>query len=151
MRFIGNKESIVEQIDSFIDSRIASEDKLILFDAFCGTGAVSDRLKDRFNIVINDNLKWATVYTAGRLYAPICYFEKLGFDPFEFLNKSDDKIHGFIYKTYSPAESDRMYFTPENAARIDYFRNQIEEWYRGELLAESEYMFLLASLIESVS
>ena len=69
MRFIGNKESIVEQIDSFIDSRIASEDKLILFDAFCGTGAVSDRLKDRFNIVINDNLKWATVYTAGRLYS----------------------------------------------------------------------------------
>mgnify|MGYP000174525435 FL=1 len=151
MRFIGNKESIVEQIDSFIDSRIASEDKLILFDAFCGTGAVSDRLKDRFNIVINDNLKWATVYTAGRLNAPICYFEKLGFDPFDFLNKSDDEIHGFIYKTYSPAESDRMYFTPENAARIDYFRNQIEEWYRGELLAESEYMFLLASLIESVS
>lgn len=151
MRFIGNKESIVEQIASFIESKITSNNKLILFDAFCGTGSVSDRLKDIFSVVINDNLKWATVYTAGRLYAPICHFEKLGFDPFEYLNQSCDKIHGFIYKTYSPTESDRMYFTPENAARIDYFRNQIEEWYRGELLAESEYMFLLASLIESVS
>lgn len=44
-----------------------------------------------------------------------------------------------------------MYFTPENAARIDYFRSQIEEWKRDGLLAESEYMFLLSCLIESVS
>ena len=151
MRFIGNKESIVEEIESFIDSKITPDDRLVLFDAFCGTGSVSDRLKNRFNVVINDNLKWATVYTAGRLYAPVCRFEGLGFDPFDFLNQSCNETHGFIYKTYAPTESDRMYFTPENAARIDYFRNQIEEWYISKLLTESEYMFLLASLIESVS
>ena len=151
MRFIGNKESIVEEIESFIDSKIAPDDRLVLFDAFCGTGSVSDRLKNRFNVVINDNLKWATVYTAGRLYAPVCRFEGLGFDPFDFLNQSCNETHGFIYKTYAPTESDRMYFTPENAARIDYFRNQIEEWYISKLLTESEYVFLLACLIESVS
>lgn len=151
MRFIGNKESIVEEIESFIDSKIAPDDRLVLFDAFCGAGSVSDRLKNRFNVVINDNLKWATVYTAGRLYAPVCRFEGLGFDPFDFLNQSCNETHGFIYKTYAPTESDRMYFTPENAARIDYFRNQIEEWYISKLLTESEYMFLLACLIESVS
>lgn len=151
MRFIGNKESIVEEIESFIDGKIAPDDRLVLFDAFCGTGSVSDRLKNRFNVVINDNLKWATVYTAGRLYAPVCRFEGLGFDPFDFLNQSCNETHGFIYKTYAPTESDRMYFTPENAARIDYFRNQIEEWYISKLLTESEYMFLLACLIESVS
>ncbi|MCK9456195.1 MAG: DNA adenine methylase [Candidatus Riflebacteria bacterium] len=151
MRFIGNKESIVEQIDSFIESKVDSNDKLTLFDAFCGTGSVSDRLKDKYNIVINDNLKWATVYTAGRLYAPSCHFKKLDFDPFEFLNHNNERFHGFIYKTYAPTESDRMYFTPENASRIDYFRKQIEDWYRDDLLSESEYMFLLASLIESVS
>lgn len=151
MRFIGNKESIVEEIESFIDSKIMSDDRLILFDAFCGTGSVSDRLKNRFDVVINDNLKWATIYTAGRLYAPACHFERLGFDPFDYLNQSCNKIQGFIYKTYAPTESDRMYFTPENAARIDFFRNQIEEWYISKLLTESEYMFLLACLIESVS
>lgn len=151
MRFLGNKESIVEQIDSFIEDKITSNIRLTLFDAFCGTGSVSDKLKGKFNIVVNDNLKWATVYTAGRLFAPICQFEKLGFDPFMFLNQSKDEIHGFIYKTYAPTESNRMYFTPTNAARIDYFRQQIEEWFSDELLTESEYMFLLASLIESVS
>ena len=151
MRFIGNKESIVEQIDSFIESKIIADEKMTLFDAFCGTGAVSDKLKGRFNIVINDNLKWATVYTAGRLYAPICHFDRLGFDPFEILNQNANEVHGFIYKTYAPTESERMYFTPENAARIDYFRSQIEEWNRNGLLAKPEYIFLLACLIESVS
>lgn len=151
MRYIGNKESMVEEIDSFIESRVESEESLTLFDAFCGTGAVSDRLKNKFNLVINDNLKWATVYTAGRLYASSCHFERLGFDPFAFLNQSDEKVQGFIYKNYAPTESSRMYFTPENAARIDYFRKQIEEWYKNKLLSEAEYMLLLASLVESVS
>ena len=151
MRYIGNKESMVEEIDSFIESRVESEEPLTLFDAFCGTGAVSDRLKNKFNLVINDNLKWATVYTAGRLYAPSCHFERLGFDPFAFLNQSDEKVQGFIYKNYAPTESSRMYFTPENAARIDYFRKQIEEWHKNKLLSEAEYMLLLASLVESVS
>ena len=151
MRFLGNKESIVEQIDSFIESKVRTNDKLVLFDAFCGTGSVSDRLKDRFSVVVNDNLKWATVYTAGRLYAPTCRFELLGFDPFEYLNQNCVEIHDFIYKTYAPTESGRMYFTPQNAAKIDFFRNQIEEWYKSKLITESEYMFLLASLIESVS
>ena len=151
MRYIGNKESMVEEIDSFIESRVESEEPLTLFDAFCGTGAVSDRLKNKFNLVINDNLKWATVYTAGRLYAPSCHFERLGFDPFAFLNQRDEKVQGFIYKNYAPTESSRMYFTPENAARIDYFRKQIEEWHKNKLLSEAEYMLLLASLVESVS
>lgn len=151
MRYIGNKESMVEEIDSFIESRVESEESLTLFDAFCGTGAVSDRLKNKFNLVINDNLKWATVYTAGRLYASSCHFERLGFDPFAFLNQSDEKVRGFIYKNYAPTESSRMYFTPENAARIDYFRKQIEEWHKNKLLSEAEYMLLLASLVESVS
>lgn len=151
MRYIGNKESMVEEIDSFIESRVESEEPLTLFDAFCGTGAVSDRLKNKFNLVINDNLKWATIYTAGRLYAPSCHFERLGFDPFAFLNQSDEKVQGFIYKNYAPTESSRMYFTPENAARIDYFRKQIEEWHKNKLLSEAEYMLLLASLVESVS
>lgn len=142
---------MVEEIDSFIESRVESEESLTLFDAFCGTGAVSDRLKNKFNLVINDNLKWATVYTAGRLYASSCHFERLGFDPFAFLNQSDEKVQGFIYKNYAPTESSRMYFTPENAVRIDYFRKQIEEWHKNKLLSEAEYMLLLASLVESVS
>lgn len=56
-----------------------------------------------------------------------------------------------MYRNYAPTESTRMYFTPENAGRIDYFRKQIEDWKNEGQLSEEEYCYLIACLIESVS
>ena len=75
----------------------------------------------------------------------------MGFDPFKYLNGNNNIIEGFFYKTYAPTETNRMYFTPENAGRIDYFRWQIQEWKNKNLLTDNEYYYLLACLIESVS
>ena len=124
---------------------------LTLYDAFCGSGSVANALKGHCNIVAGDMLNWCVVYTSGRLFAHKCTFEKLGFEPFEYLNKNNDILEGFFYENYSPGGSERMYFTAENAGRIDFFRAKIEEWFQGELITKAEYNFLLASLIESVS
>ena len=114
-------------------------------------GAIANSFKDKCNVIINDNLHCATTYTFGRIKAANCRFKKLGFDPFVFFNESTDTLKGYFYRTYSPGGSDRMYLTPENAARIDYFRNTIELWYKDKLLTEEEYNYLLACLIETVS
>jgi adenine-specific DNA-methyltransferase len=151
MRFIGNKESITNEIFGLLEQKGLLNKNLALFDAFCGSGSVADALKGSFNIIINDLLNWCVVYTKGRILAADCNFDRLGFDPFEFFNNSDETVKGFIYYNYAPTNSERMYFTPENAGRIDYFRQQIEEWNRQQLLTEEEYAYLLACLIESVS
>jgi len=151
MRFIGNKELITSEIREVLDGACLSNKNLTLFDAFCGTGAVSDALKKSFNIVSNDMLTWCVIYTRGRVCASGCTFDKLGFDPFAYFNSNSESYFGFFYKNYSLGGSDRMYFSKENAARIDYFRTQIEEWNFEGLLNEDEYSYLLASLIESVS
>lgn len=151
MRFIGNKELIIEEILSLIKAKGLHNKKLTLFDAFCGTGAVANSTKDLFNIIANDMLKWCVTYTRGRVCANQCNFKNLGFDPFEYFNSNSKNAKGFFYKNYSPGASKRMYFTPENAGRIDYFRKTIEEWKQLELIDENEYSYLLASLIESVS
>jgi len=151
MRFIGNKDSITHEILDLLESKGLTNKKLTLFDAFCGSGAVADALKGNFDIVINDILSWCVFYTKGRIYAHTCTFEKLGFDPFEYLNNSKESIQGFFYENYSPGGSERMYFIPENAGRIDYFRQQIQAWYDSELLTECEHDYLLACLIETVS
>lgn len=91
------------------------------------------------------------MYMKGRLCVPSCTFENLGFDPFEYLNSNNSIVHGFIYKNYAPTETQRMYFTLENAGRIDYFRKQIEDWKTGGKLSDGEYCYLMVSLIESVS
>ena len=151
MRYLGNKDSILDEIKDLLASKKLLEKEYVFFDAFCGTGSVADYFKGYYDIIINDNLNWAVTYTKGRICAPNCNFEKLGFDPFEYLNSNTDTVKGFIYRNYSPEISDRMYFTPENAARIDFFRNKIEEWKNAKLLSEEEYCYLIASLIDSVS
>ena len=151
MRYLGNKESILIEISDLLESQGLLKERFKFFDAFCGSGSVADYFKSYYDIIINDNLTWAVKYTKGRICAPICTFERLGFDPFVYLNENEKTVQGFMYKNYAPTESARMYFTPENAGRIDYFRKQIEDWKKENLLSEEEYCYLIACLIESVS
>lgn len=151
MRYLGNKESILTEISDLLLSKGLLKEGYTFFDAFCGSGSVADYFKSYYDIIINDNLTWSVLYTKGRICAPTCSFETLGFDPFEYLNSNKTTMHGFIYKNYAPTETQRMYFTPENAARIDYFRKQIEDWKIAEKITKNEYCYLMACLIESVS
>ena len=151
MRYLGNKESILDKIKNLLESKGLLRNGYSFFDAFCGSGSVADFFKKYYDIIINDNLMWSVIYTKGRICAPNCTFDKLGFDPFEFLNNNTKIVRGFIYENYAPTNSERMYFTPENSGRIDYFRNQIEQWRIENKLSDEEYCFLIACLIESVS
>ncbi|HSH87600.1 MAG TPA: Dam family site-specific DNA-(adenine-N6)-methyltransferase [Methylophilus sp.] len=151
MRFIGNKELITPEIKKLLELKNLSGKGLTLLDAFCGTGAVSVSLQDSFNIIANDILRWCTIYTKGRVCAKDCKFERLGFDPITFFNTNTEILEGFFYRNYSPGGSERMYFSAENAGRVDFFRTKIEEWKDLNLINESEYSYLLACLIESVS
>jgi len=151
MRFIGNKESIKNEIYALLKERELLDKGFSFFDAFCGSGTVADFVKGHFDIIINDILSWCVIYTKGRLIADRCGFSLLSFDPFEYLNNNKDTIDGFFYNNFSPGGSYRMYFTSENAKRIDYFRAQIESWKNADLVTNDEYTYLLACLIESVS
>lgn len=151
MRYLGNKNSIIPIIENLLLNKGLLDKNLIFFDAFCGSGTVSDYMKKYFNIIINDNLTWATIYTYGKICAERCNFKNLSFDPFEYFNNNDESIEGFIYKTYAPTYTNRMYFTIKNAGRIDYFRQTIQKWFESNLISMEEYSYLLACLIESVS
>ena len=87
MRFLGNKESLLSDIESLLREHKLLDKKITLCDAFCGSGAISNYFKKYFNIVLNDNLTWATIYSMGRVVAPDCTFSKLGFNPFDFIKK----------------------------------------------------------------
>ena len=151
MRFIGNKELITIEIKNLLEKKGLLNSNLSFFDAFCGTGAVADSLKDSMNLIVNDMIKWSVIYAKGRLTSFNCNFDKLGFDPFEYFNSNNIIQKGFFYQNYSKGGSERMYFSCENAGRIDYFRQTIEQWKTENLISDYEYSFLLASLIESIS
>ena len=112
MRFLGNKESILGDIEALLDEKQLLNQRLMFFDAFTGSGSVADHFKKFYDITINDNLTWAVLYSRGRVCAQNCQFLGLGIDPVDYLNQSTDTRQGFMYDSYSPANSTRMYFTP---------------------------------------
>lgn len=151
MRYLGNKEGILQDITNLLNQKNLMNKNLTFFDAFAGTGAVSVALKNNFNIKINDSLLWSVIYTKGRLLSQNSDFKKLGVDPFDYFNSNENTRKGFFYREYSPGASSRMYFSVENAGKIDWIRYTIEQWKVNGLLDYGEYEYLLASLIESIS
>ena len=151
MRYLGNKETLKGELKEMLKEKNLLVEGLTFFDAFSGTGSVSDTFKDIFNIIVNDNLKFASIFSYGRIIKDKNTFEKLGFEPIKYLNENKNYSIGFFSENYAPTLSNRMYFSDYNAGRIDYFRETIENRFNNNLINENEYFYLLACLLESVS
>ena len=169
MRFIGNKEKLVEWIYSEIQQKEIKGNRF--FDFCAGTSNVVRFFKAKNYQVISSDLLYFS-YVLQKAYIvnnEIPKFEKLlqsiniksnklfasEFDlVYEYLNNLTG-IEGFIYKNYTPEgtkhlKQPRMYFIDENGKKIDAIRQKIEQWKIEQLLNENEYFILLAVLIESV-
>ena len=152
MRYIGNKEKILSKIEDILLSHNLQENCTSFCDAFSGTATVGEHFKDRFRIIANDNLYLSYVISMAKLNTPDGKYQGLGFNPFEYFNETKCELNGFICQNYSPGgKAKRMYFTEENAKKIDFIRSQIEKWKQNQNINDNEYYFLIASLLESVS
>lgn len=170
MRYIGNKENLIDSIYQSISLRGISGKSF--FDVFSGTSNVAKFFKKLNYKVISSDLMYYS-YVLQKAYiennsSPT--FSKLhniietipSNDLFatpihnilNYLNDLEPK-KGFIYNNYTPdgtsnLDKPRMYYTGENGIFIDKVRIQIEEWYKNNLLSDNEYFILVASLIETV-
>lgn len=151
MRYLGTKTNLVADIHQLIKDKNLENENYIFCDAFSGTGAVGEYLKDRFRIIANDVQFYSFVISQAKLNTPDLKFTKLGFDPYEYFNSDNLKFSGFIYKNYSDVGSERMYFSAENGQKIDFIRNKIDEWRVREKISDFEFYYLIASLLESAS
>ena len=173
MRYIGNKENIISQIDNILEKRNIKGNTF--FDFFSGTTSVAKYYKKKGYTIQSSDLMYMSfclqkAYIENNEEEPL--FERiipvidstkindtLFKTPFdiviEYLNQIPDK-KGFIYENYTPSgtknlDIPRMYFSDENGLRIDAIRQEIENWKRENLLLENEYYILLSCLIETVS
>jgi adenine-specific DNA-methyltransferase len=65
----------------------------------------------------------------------------------EYLTSWLEPERGFVSEHFAPAGG-RMYFTDENAARIDAVRRALHDWRRAGLVGDDAYFILLAALLE---
>lgn len=169
MRFIGNKENLIDKIYQVIKSQNIKGDSI--FDVFAGTASVGKYFKNLNYQVFSSDIMYFS-YVLQRAY--IVNNQQLDFKNLlekiniashlllpsplllvvEYLNQIEP-VEGFIYKNYtisgtSELEVSRMYFSDENGKKIDAIRQKIEEWRGKGLINENEYFVLLACLIETV-
>ncbi|MCL2505326.1 MAG: DNA adenine methylase [Alphaproteobacteria bacterium] len=170
MRFIGNKENLLDRIYFALSQRNIYGKTF--FDFFSGTASAAKFFKkqgyrvfsadilylsyclQRAYIVNNTEPKFEKLLSAIKFEKQSLFTSALD-AVLEFLNNIKP-IEGFIYKNYSVGgtihlSQPRMYLSDDNAKKIDAIRIQIEDWKNNNLITEDEYFILIACLIESVS
>ncbi len=164
--YIGNKRSMLGFLYE-IFKRLNEKHKIERFiDPFAGSGAVSRLAKViGFETIAND---WEFYsYLVNYCHIEInsnetdrMFLRRGGLEKvIEYLNtpsvlKDEDK---YISKYYAPSDTvksdykkERLFYTAENALRIDTVRSRIEEWYPGFDLRKNDFKeksLLLGSLL----
>lgn len=169
MRFIGNKENIVDKIYQIMLSKNIKGNSF--FDYFAGTASVGKYFKklgyqvyssdllyfsyvlQRAYIVNNEEPSFSKLLSKVKIQSSFLIPSPL-LSVIEYLNQLMP-VEGFIYKNYTPSgtselKQPRMYYSDENGKIIDAIRQQIEKWNQNDLINENEYFILLACLIETV-
>ncbi len=147
MNYIGAKNKLLPFLDANISKFVGSLKGKIFCDIFAGTGAVGRYFKTRVAQVIANDMETYS-YVLNRNYIgnhlPIEYDDLLA-----ELN-SLKGVEGFIFENYAlGGKAERLYFSGENAKKIDAIRLKIEDWKNKNCISEDVYYFLLASLLES--
>ncbi len=159
MRYIGSKTNLLEEISTVIHKNTNNFKSFC--DIFTGTGAVSRHFKKDFSITCNDILYFSHLIQKATIEGNsipefLTLKNAIALDPYDYFSQIDEskfifKNNPFFYENYAPSiTSERQYFSPQNALRIDAIRQTIEIWKDKDLLSEGEYCYLLAGLIEAV-
>jgi adenine-specific DNA-methyltransferase len=159
MRYIGSKKLLLKEIENIINVNISTAHSFC--DIFSGTSVVARYFKKNYKIISNDFMYFSYVLQKATIENETYpNFNKLkstiNKDPFLYFKETIVNLNlikktPFIYNNYSPNKLiKRQYFSNENALRIDFIRQSIEQWNNKGLLEENEYYYLLAGLIEAV-
>ncbi len=163
MNYIGSKlrlsswiiEIITKEYQKIIPSKSLSE--TIFAELFAGTGIISRKLKPYTKQIITNDLE-AYSYVLLKNYIGntkeipseriISFMEEL--NNLSIKNQGNTKQNNFVYQNYCEGSgSKRLYFSDDNGKKIDAIRQKIECWKINKFVSQSEYYFLLASLLES--
>ena len=146
--YIGNKRSLLGHIGKAVTQvkKRIGKSHLRVFDAFSGSGVVSRLMKAHASyLASNDFEDYAAsisrCYLQNRSSVDLTTITRI----VEELNNRVDEptSKGFIEKLYAPedesriTQNDRVFYTPDNARRLDNYRRMIEDYpakFRDSLL-----------------
>lgn len=174
LNYIGSKFQLLDWITSEMNAKTGlfggsgsgsgSAGTVTVADIFAGTGIVSYHFRTKYGakVISND----AELYSSIITHAFTCsvYSDKCKAVIAMLCTELEAKryivgggggggggsaVAGFVTRNYSPyGENERMFFTVDNAQRIDYVRQRLEDFkVQGDGLSDDEYKFILASIL----
>lgn len=156
MNYIGSKYKLCDFLLNSIEStlkecRAKPLKQSVFCDMFAGTSAVGKLFKNKVKQMISNDREFYSFVLAKNYIQNSTELPRAR-ELLQILNDEDKTPlkEGRIYKYYALGGGEnRQYFSDENAKKIDSIRTQIECWKNEDFINESEYFFLLASLLES--
>ena len=148
MNYIGSKHRLSEFIKTTVKEVCGDDISQKTFcDLFAGTGSVGRNFKPLVKSVTANDFEYYS-YVLNRNYIGN-HKEIIADNEFDELNNLQGRP-GFLFRHYGEGGgSKRLYFSKENAQKIDAIRQKIEDWKHTGKISEDTYFLLLASLIES--
>lgn len=143
MHYLGSKAKLIPFLRSCFHAVLGERFKTSTFcDVFAGSGAVSMAFKDEVTAWIANDMEYYSYILLRNLFRSN---ELLGLDEAMQTLLTCKEIEGKIFNHYAKGGGEgRIYFSDENARKIDTLRHGIEAYNADETL----YMCLLASLLE---
>jgi adenine-specific DNA-methyltransferase len=155
LTYLGNKRKLLDFIGEVVESilKIENKDKCRIFDGFSGSGVVSRYLKQyATELYVNDFEEYTKCINS-------CYLSnksEVNLEKIKEINAylNENKLNGsgsFVRELYSPkndkniVESDRAFYTNQNALIIDNVRKMIED------IDEDLQKYFLAPLLYEAS
>ncbi len=151
MRYIGNKTKLLAFIRGTLRRRGVAPGRAV--DPFTGTASVARELKRLgYAVMASDVMEYGRVFAEAYVVAhpPNGHPSELP-GRIAALNRLEPE-DGFFRANFSPhgpGERGRMYFTPENAGRIEAIRGRLDLWRSEGQIDRGQFYALLASLIEA--
>jgi len=155
-RYIGNKTRLLPVLMEEISALVPRGS--VVADVMCGTASVSEALRvSGYRVVASDIMTFAAHHARVRLLMDSTpTFEGLGTISYMDVQKELDQlppVKGLFVREYSPegspanGEKPRMYFSTENAARLDAMNQRINLWHGDGKLSQIENSLLRHDLI----
>lgn len=157
-RYLGNKNKLSDWITSEIGKVLPNSSTIA--DPMCGTASVSEALAQRgHNVIASDALKFPTLHAKARLLnSKEPQFEKFGgYNSIINTINSITPIKGYFFNEFGSEgkpknrKNPRLYFSANNAGKIDAIREFIKINYDEGFLSDLERDLLLHDLILAVN
>lgn len=147
MNYIGSKYLLMDFLTETITTVAGTDTNKTFADLFAGTGVVGKTFKEKGYKVISNDIQYYSYVLNKHLIENI---PPLSVEQLSYLNQLQES-EGFIYKNFCAGSgSGRNYFTDANGKKCDSIRIELERLKNCGDIDESQYYYLLASLINSI-